>query len=427
MFSFTKNKKALEKEKAAKAEEQKAYRASQPLDKRGRKEGKMLLRGVQKFLRYNDDLITEDRHSKIEEKKDAFAEALRDTNQLRGNMENLAEDLTDTCKKSVKSYRPSAMKENMEVIFVAVVIAMGIRAYFIQQFKIPTGSMQPTMNGIIAYPVSEINPKSTYKAPEGYEKPGLPTRLWDKLWYGRSHVDWVSHEEDALVFDKTHFYDENPFLFFPRTYLITQNGHKYSAPGTISRVASLMNFTLGDFPNGPNWSDLNRLRAKGAVKIKEGQFIAKGFVDTGDQLVVDKFSYHWCKPKRGEVFVFHTRDIYQIQIGIDPELGSQHYIKRLVGTPGDKMEVVPPLLKVNGEVATEFGIKRVMAGKDGYGGYTYGNTPNDPLGKNEYWAMGDNSAHSSDSRRWGVVPQRNIVGRALVVYYPFGHNFGKIK
>ena len=63
MFSFTKKEK--DKEKAAKADELKAYRASQPLDKKGHKEGKMLLRGVRKFLRYNDDLITEDRHAAL--------------------------------------------------------------------------------------------------------------------------------------------------------------------------------------------------------------------------------------------------------------------------------------------------------------------------------------------------------------------------
>ncbi len=420
MFSFTK------KEKAAKAEELKTYRASQPLDKKGHKEGRMLLRGVRKFLRYNDDLITEDRHSKIREKKDAFASALLDTEQSRGDMEKLAEDLTDTCKKSVKSYRPSAMKENMEVIFVAVVIAMGIRAYFIQQFKIPTGSMQPTMNGIIAYPDKEMNPFAKYNAPEGYERPGLPERIWDQIWYGRSHVDWVSKEDDALLFDTEHFYDDNPFLFFPRTYLITQKGNKFSAPGTLSRVTTLLNKNL-----------------QPGMKFKKGQAIAKGYVDTGDQLVVDKFTYHWKKPTRGEVFVFHTRDIRGINARLlfeekqkgtipryasEPPQGSQHYIKRLVGTPGDNLEVAPPLLKVNGQVATEFGIKRVMSQRDGYGGYTRnGSQLKVDLGDKEYWAMGDNSAHSSDSRDWGVVPQRNIVGRALVVYYPFGHHFGKIK
>ena len=48
------------------------------------------------------------------------------------------------------------------------------------------------------------------------------------------------------------------------------------------------------------------------------------------------------------------------------------------------------------------------------------------LTKGAYWALGDNSANSSDSRNWGVVPEENIVGRAAFVYYPFGHHFGNV-
>jgi len=416
MFTFTKKKKETPSADAV-------------LDKKSRKEGRLLVRGVRKFLRYNDDLIDEAGKSVISEKLDVFCAALGNAAQNRKDAEEMAHDLTETCRKSVKDYQSSAMKENLEILFVAVVIAMGIRAYFFQQFKIPTGSMQPTLNGIIAYPDRKLNPDAEYTAPEGYQRPGLPTRLWDKFWYGRSHVDWVSKENDVLLFDRSHFYDKNLFIFFPRTYLITEKGRHYSAPGSVSRVASLMNFTLGNFPHYAGMRDLTRLRTKGAVRVNQGEEIAKGFVDTGDQLVVDKFSYHWRKPRRGEVFVFHTNGIPYIQATLDdPRQGSLHYIKRLVGKPGDHLEVVPPFLKVNGAVATEFGIKRVMSQEGHYTGYTdLGTRLKVTLGDKEYWAMGDNSANSSDSRTWGVVPQGNIVGRAQWVYYPFGHHFGTVK
>ena len=63
------------------------------------------------------------------------------------------------------------------------------------------------------------------------------------------------------------------------------------------------------------------------------------------------------------------------------------------------------------------------------GEYTTGYTDSGSveLGPKEYWAMGDNSANSSDSRRWGTVPERNIVGRGLFVFLPFGHHFGPIR
>ncbi|MAS97083.1 MAG: signal peptidase I [Verrucomicrobiales bacterium] len=389
--------------------------AELPLDKKGKKGGQALLKGVRKFLRYNDDLISDEKKAEIENKRAEFEKTLQEPTAKRKVLEEQANDLTETCKKSVPGYKPSAWKENIEVVFVAVVIAMGIRAYFIQQFKIPTGSMQPTLNGIIAYPTPDVNPRSEYNAPEDYEMPALPQRLWDKFWYGRSHVSWTSKDNDYLILDRSHFYEKTHFIFFPRTYLVTKNGHTYSAPGTLSRVQNLLNLNL--------LSGSSRM-----VPVKEGDVLAKGYVDTGDQLVVNKFIYHWRKPQRGEVFVFNTQNIDGIQRELpDPRQGSQHYIKRLTGLPGDELKIEPPQLLVNGEVATESGIQRVMAKEGRYTGYTRnGGKTGVQLGEHEYWALGDNSANSSDSRNWGIVPEENIVGRGAFVYYPFGHHFGPV-
>ncbi|MEM9283112.1 MAG: signal peptidase I [Verrucomicrobiota bacterium] len=392
-----------------------AVLAELPLDRKGIKEGRSLIKGVRKFMRYNDDLVSDEKKEEIAAKRESFKTALENPESKRKDLEVLANDLTDTCRKSVKDYKSSAWKENIEVIFVAVVIAMGIRAYFIQQFKIPTGSMQPTLNGIIAYPTKEMNPRSEYNAPDDYERPALPQRLWDKFWYGRSHVEWIMEEDDVLVLDSRSIFTKNHFIFFPRTYLVTQNGNKFSAPGTRSRVIGLLNTGLIS-PGGSR-----------IVQVEKGQTIAKGFVDTGDQLVVNKFAYHWVSPKRDDVFVFNTRGIPKIQRGLDdPRQGSQHYIKRLVGEPGDSLRIRPPKLMINDEEAKEPGIRRVMAQENRYSGYTLMGSPSATLGEGEYWALGDNSKSSSDSRDWGVVPQQDIVGRAAFVYYPFGHHFGKV-
>lgn len=389
--------------------------AELPLTRKGRKEGAALIKGVRKFLRYNDDLISDEKKEEINAKNHAFLDGLQDPKTPRKDLESLAEELTDTCKKSVKEYKPSALKENIEVIFVAVVIAMGIRAYFIQQFKIPTGSMQPTLNGIVAYPTEEMNGDAERNAPDGYDKPGFPKRIWDKFWYGRSHVQWVSEEDDALLFDRDHFYGKTNFIFFPRTYLITKNGHKFSAPGTESRVVDLLNRDL-----------VSNARFVKSVPIKKGQTIAAGYVDTGDQLVVNKWIYHWSQPKNDDVFVFNTQGIDYIQRGLDSRQGSQHYIKRLAGVPGDKLEIRPPELYINGELAEGSGYERVMSQEGYYTGYTGAGAQSVTLPERKYWALGDNSGNSSDSRVWGTVPEENIVGRAAFVYYPFGHHFGFI-
>src|SRR5205823_11770126 len=70
-------------------------------------------------------------------------------------------------------------------------------------------------------------------------------------------------------------------------------------------------------------------RVSPGIRYRRGEVIARGAVDTGDQVFVDKFSYNFVKPHRGDVFVFRTRNI--------PDIGdqSQFYIKRLAGLPGD--------------------------------------------------------------------------------------------
>jgi len=142
---------------------------------------------------------------------------------------------------------------------------------------------------------------------------------------------------------------------------------------------------------------------------------------------VDKFSYNFVKPHRGDVFVFRTKNI--------PDIGdqTQFYIKRLAGLPGDTLRIEPPKLFVDGKVVEGFGFERVMEGRDGYRGYGPGHLAmSDPtktfqVPKHSYFAMGDNSYNSFDSRWWGPVPERNLVGRGLFVYWPFIPHWGLIR
>ncbi|MEO0415578.1 MAG: S26 family signal peptidase, partial [Verrucomicrobiota bacterium] len=346
-------------------------KADKPLDRKARKQGKLFSKGVRRFLRYNDDLLSDEDREVIVGKKEDFDASLT-SDKKRKELEAMAEDLNKTCQKAVPSYRPNALKENIEVLFVAVLIAMGIRAYFIQQFKIPTGSMQPTLNGVIAYPSHDVQVKemglSERSAPEDYEYPSLPKRLFDKLWYGRSHVKWVAKSDQTIVIGRTsprkaygspNFFGKNYLIFFNRTKLILPDGTTYSAPGPLSRVPELLNQRLQSAGNGVIM-----------LSFKKGDTIAEGFLDTGDQLVVNKFIYHWITPKRGEVFVFNTRGIPGIQGGLNPpEQGSQHYIKRICGIPGDDLKINESDLIINGKAPTEEGILKVISQEGYYNGY----------------------------------------------------------
>ena len=96
---------------------------------------------------------------------------------------------------------------------------------------------------------------------------------------------------------------------------------------------------------------------------RKDETIARGYVQTGDQVFVDKMSYNFVNPRRGDVFVFKTNGIRRIEVGLPPGIESQHYIKRLAGIPGDTLRIDSPFLFLNGRQAFERVFQRVMAAK----------------------------------------------------------------
>jgi signal peptidase I len=148
---------------------------------------------------------------------------------------------------------------------------------------------------------------------------------------------------------------------------------------------------------------------------------------TGDQLFVDRLSYHFIKPKVGDGFVFRTRNIAGLAHNGVPD--DKYYIKRLVGVPGDTLEVRSPVLLHNGEPITGSRAFELNANQEmRYRGYEArgllepGQTLTVP--EKSFFAMGDNSYNSLDGRIWGFVPADDVVGRPLFIYYPFTRRWG---
>ncbi|MEP7016061.1 MAG: signal peptidase I [Verrucomicrobiota bacterium] len=356
------------------------------------KHSKLLLRHSQKYLRYKSDVLSAATREEITGAMGKLREALRQRDNDRIKAE--AEVLDAQMHKLTPVTWESHWRENCEVILVAIVVAVGIRSYFLQPFKIPTGSMQPTLNGIIGYPRNEPAPNFLKQAAEF-------------VLLGRDYIDVVSREDDELLTVQ----QKKVLFFFTFTRLVCrQQTFLVYAPQDILR------------------HDFN---VSAGRTFKRGEVIARGAVDTGDQVFVDKFSYNFIKPHRGDVFVFRTNNIPGI-VG-DAETGQPFYIKRLAGLPGDALRIAPPFLYANGKIAERFGFKRVMEARDGYRGYAQGqgyltNPDNSfPVPKDGYFALGDNSYNSLDSRYWGAVPEENLVGRGLLVYWPFNRHWGLIR
>ena len=125
----------------------------------------------------------------------------------------------------------------------------------------------------------------------------------------------------------------------------------------------------------------------------------------GDKLFVNKFIYRFDPPQRGDILVFKY-----------PVDKKKDFIKRLVGLPGETVEIRDGKILVEGRVLDDpasFG-KFYYYNHDPYGG------PNEKvqIPENAYYVMGDNSANSQDSRFWGFVPKKNLLGKAVFRWWP---------
>jgi len=132
---------------------------------------------------------------------------------------------------------------------------------------------------------------------------------------------------------------------------------------------------------------------------------------SGDYLIIDEISYRFSQPQRGDVVVFKY-----------PKNPVHKFIKRIIGLPGETVEIKDDQVKVynkDGQEQTLQEISYIPAEKPTYGDVRV------ILGEKEYFVLGDNRPYSSDSRIWGPVPTENIIGKVFVRIFPLAA-LGKI-
>ncbi len=124
----------------------------------------------------------------------------------------------------------------------------------------------------------------------------------------------------------------------------------------------------------------------------------------GDRILVTKFLYHFRRPQHGEIVVFRY-----------PEDPKRPFIKRLVGVGGDRVEIKDGHLLINGQPPATPALNLVTYYNQGpYGQENQVIT----VPPESYFVLGDNSGPSHDSRFWGFVPKRLLIGRAVCIFWP---------
>ncbi|HKL21599.1 MAG TPA: signal peptidase I [Tichowtungia sp.] len=324
-------------------------------------------------------------------------------------MKNAGELLGSLCEKIAPPRPQHKIRENVEVLFVAIAAAMAIRAYFFQPFKIPTGSMQPTLYGI------------TVRDAEQGESTALPVRVAKFFWKG-----------EVFLGSDTLFDQFAKFIAVGKGYsekakndgTVRIRLHK-TADGRLELDyrdnfdSGHITIYVGDTPHVVSRASANYLR--NGEYVHKGESLLQGVAKAGDYILVNRMKYNFFRPERGDITVFDAEEATGKEA---------YYIKRMVGLPGETISIDPPYLKANGQTPTDPRFDKLF-NHDEYSGYVYARRgpglqpriagPNDAiqLAGDEYLFFGDNTHNSLDGRYFGGVKREKILGSAFFVGLPF--------
>jgi signal peptidase I len=411
------------------------------------REARAMRKHVHRWYCAQCDLLSPQAISAVTLAMDALQAAIKEEKPNAGRIRIKMEELEFAANKWLKPYPNAVWRENVEVLLVAIAVAMGVRTFFIQPFKIPTGSMQPTLYGVTSEP--DFTP--IYAGAD--DKAGVQADVDQQLklqaampiptvggrvleWFrGISYVHFVAPTDGAV--------DEIAKPWPPAFFSLYQ------------RIEFAGVWHILWFP--PDYGE-EPLRFRAGLDpgrlFHQGDDVIKLRMHAGDHLFVDRLTYNFRPPERGEIVVFETHGIERLPA----DQQNTFYIKRLVGLGGETLSLkqdydvanAPRLgtvpvghLVVDGQplsTATPH-FANLYAFADAQPGqkvlkyepnHFFGHAMLEALAPDEsfqvetnhYFVMGDNTMNSLDSRYWGDFSSEHIIGKSFLVYWPLTGRFG---
>lgn len=414
------------------------------------KQSRHLIHLAKKVWNYRKDVLSTFDSEKLLRERDALVALVKDPLSTPEALHQGCDHMHVALRLcGGKLYPVKFIPENIEMLLVAAVLAIGVRSFFIQPFKIPTNSMWPTYYGMTSQVYHEGDAQPSWpermlrfgtlgakhyevEAPTAGEleiplfTPGMPgsgggiiryETVMAPKWFGlmRGPV-----REYTLYVGESPVRVRVPFEFSLDGVIKKQFFPQYASINeAIEKAVEQRKVVVGGSKHA---------RIKTGIVIKKDEPVLNFDILTGDMLFVDRLTYNFRSPQVGDPFVFRTKNIR----GLDGPNGTptdQYYIKRLAGIAGDRLKIIEPVLFSNekpaeGAPAFAYNAERF----EDYPGYVnrgrLGLGKVDTVAPHSFYALGDNSPGSLDSRSWGMVPEQDVVGRAVFIFYPFTKRWG---
>jgi len=418
------------------------------------RKGGELLGIVRRHYNHQRDILPEKNRMELESGMREFESRLKDPSTSKTALATASTTLEDLAHRWLKAYAHAGYRDNFESFLGTAVLVFAFKTFFATPMEIPTGSAQPTFYGITA---EDLRDRPEVPIPTGF------ARLWERWIKGTSYYEVIAAEDGELRG-------------------IT-NVRKEFGSGTRG-IGKKCDVVVGNRTYTVHWApeipeDHLRLydryndNAPFKASFKQGEPIIRCRVRAGDRLFVERFTYNFRKPRRGEYFVFKST-------GVAPSIVTQgtHYIKRLIAFGGETVRIGDDRhVYINGRPlgTNDPGFERIYAFDPNsvptdsvYSGYVNGTvyqkafahflatTPRGGVSpavqkswataRASYYAgvtryfpdqntefvvrtncflgFGDNTMSSSDGRHWGDVPREKVIGKSWMVMWPFTDRWG---